>query len=195
MKFSSLIAPQQIGGGQDSRHDPLIARGRRRSRRRGRLDALGHNSSMPSQATPAWDVGCPFVQRLVVGPDDIDRFGHANNVAYLAWLERVAWAHTTAVGMDFEAYQRLGTACVARRHELDYLLPTFVGEELDVGTWIAENDGRVAMWRHYQVVRVADRRTVLRGRSQWVCVDMATGKPKRQPPAFISAYRPLDQDK
>jgi acyl-CoA thioester hydrolase len=31
---------------------------------------------------------------------------------------------------------------------------------------------------------------VLRGRTQWICVDMKTGRPRRQPPEFIAAYRP-----
>jgi acyl-CoA thioester hydrolase len=147
---------------------------------------------MPHSESP-WDVRAPFVRQIHVTDADIDRFGHANNVVYLTWLERVAWAHSIHLGLDFEAYQRLGAGCVARRHELDYLLPTFVGDTLDVATWIAENDGRVTMWRHYQIVRCADQRTVLRGRSQWVCVDLASGKPRRQPQEFLQAYRPIQQ--
>lgn len=152
----------------------------------------GHNVDMP-HSEPSWDVREPFVRQILVTEADIDQFGHANNVVYLTWLERVAWAHSIHLGLDFEAYQRLGTGCVARRHELDYLLPTFLGEALDVATWIAENDGRATMWRHYQILRYADQRTVLRGRSQWVCVDLASGRPRRQPPEFLQAYRPIGE--
>ena len=38
--------------------------------------------------------------------------------------------YTTALDL----YKALDAGCVARRHELDYLAPTFVGEELRVGT-------------------------------------------------------------
>src|SRR3546814_3964932 len=45
------------------------------------------------------------------------------------------------------------------------------------------------MWRRYQIVRASDRKTVLRGQTQWVCVDMKSGRPKRMPPEF-QAYKP-----
>jgi acyl-CoA thioester hydrolase len=95
--------------------------------------------------------------------------------------------------MDMAAYRRLGTGCVARRHELDYLAPSFVSEELMLGTWIHENDFRLPMWRAYQVIRVADRRTLLRGKTLWVSVDLASGKPRRMPAEFVAVYRPLSE--
>ncbi len=137
-----------------------------------------------------WDIADPFVEPVTVSAGDTDQMGHTNNVVYLSWLERVAWLHSQSLGLGFDAYERLRTGCVARRHELDYLLSTFAGEQLMLGTWIAENEGRVDMWRAYQIIRVADARTVLRGRTRWVCVDLDSGRPKRQPPEFVQAYRP-----
>jgi acyl-CoA thioester hydrolase len=136
-----------------------------------------------------WDVREPYRERVVVQAGDLDRFGHTNNVVYLAWLERVAWAHSANLGLDFAAYERLGCGCVARRHELDYLAPTFAGQALWLGTWIVENDGRASMWRGYQIIREHDARTVLRARTHWVCVDLKTGRPRRQPLEFVAAYR------
>jgi acyl-CoA thioester hydrolase len=137
-----------------------------------------------------FDVPQPFVQPVTVQPADIDEFGHTNNVVYLTWLERVAWAHSCSLGLAMEDYRRLGTGCVARKHELEYLAATFAGEELLAGTWVHENDGRLSMWRAYQIVRPKDGRTVMRGRTHWVCVDLKTGKPRRMPPEFVQAYRP-----
>lgn len=136
-----------------------------------------------------WDTPRAFVQTQMVAPTDCDRFGHTNNVIYLRWLQDVAWAHTESLHLGFSAYERLGCGCVARRHELDYLAPTFAGDLLYLGTWISENDGRLTMWRNYQIIRAGDHKTVLRGRTQWVCVDMASGRPRRQPPEFVEAYR------
>lgn len=139
---------------------------------------------------PAWDVAHPFVERVTVGAEHLDRFGHTNNVIYLQWLEKVAWAHSVSLGFGFEDYERVGTGCVARRHELDYLAPTFAGDELLLATWIHENDGKLSMWRRYQIIRAGDGKTVLRGQTHWVCVDMKTGRPRRQPEEFLRAYVP-----
>ncbi len=139
-----------------------------------------------------WDVDRPHIEAMTVGPEHLDRFGHTNNVMYLSWLEKVAWSHTVSLGLGFDDYQRLGAGCVARRHELDYLAPTFAGDELLLATWIHENDFRLSMWRRYQIIRASDQKTVLRGATQWVCVDMKSGKPRRMPPEF-RVYAPWPQ--
>jgi acyl-CoA thioester hydrolase len=140
-----------------------------------------------------WEVATPFVQPVTVSAADIDEFGHTNNVVYLSWLERVAWAHSASLGLDMEGYRRLNCGCVARKHELEYFAATFAGEELLLGTWVHENDERLSMWRAYQIVRPKDGRTVLRGRTHWVCVDLKTGKPRRMPPELVQAYRPAER--
>ena len=137
-----------------------------------------------------WDVQEPYIERVTVQPGDIDQFGHANNVSYLGWLERVAWSHSNHLGLDFAAYEKFGCGCVVRRHELDYLAPTFAGDELLLATFIHENDGRLSMWRGYQIIRAGDGKTVMRARTQWVCVDLKSGKPRRQPAEFVAAYKP-----
>lgn len=135
-----------------------------------------------------WDVAHPFTRAFTVGPEHIDGFGHVNNVNYLKWLEDVAWAHSNALGLGWDAYRSLNSGCVVYRHELDYLAPTFEGEALVSATWIHENTGRIDMWRRFQIVRPKDGKTVLRAASRYVCVDFSTGRPKRQPAAFVAAY-------
>ncbi|MCK9192373.1 MAG: acyl-CoA thioesterase [Nevskia sp.] len=143
-----------------------------------------------SEIALQWEHPRPFVNTLVVRPEDTDAMGHTNNVVYLGWLEAAAWGHSHALGMSIERYRELNAGCVVRRHELEYMAATFAGETLAVGTWIDENDGRLGMWRAYQVIRPADGRTVMRARTLWVCVDMKTGKPRRQPPEFLAVYMP-----
>ncbi|MEC9407469.1 MAG: thioesterase family protein [Pseudomonadota bacterium] len=141
---------------------------------------------MPTSVT--FDVPGPYTEVRHVGDRDIDRLGHTNNVVYLGWLEAVAWAHSEHLGLDWALYQRINAAFVARRHTLDYLRPTFVGDELHIGTWIAENPGRVTMDRAYQIVRAADGATVMRGKTQWACVDLQTGRPRRMPKEFVEGF-------
>lgn len=136
----------------------------------------------------AWDFPDPFTVDLVVAEADIDVMGHTNNVAYLAWLERVAWAHSQAAGLDWSAYRRLGVGCVALRTELDYLATSFAGDRVRVATWILNNDGRLRLTRGYQAVRLEDGRTLVRGRTVWVSVALASGRPCRMPPDFVRGY-------
>ncbi len=141
--------------------------------------------------TIQWDVPTPFTERVTVGPEHLDQFGHTNNVQYLRWAEQVAWGHSVSLKLGFADYERLNAGCVARRHEPDYLAATFNGDELLLGTWIAECDAKLTMWRAYQIIRVSDGKTVLRGRTQWVCIDLKSGRPKRMPPEFVEAYKPI----
>jgi signal transduction histidine kinase len=43
-----------------------------------------------------------------VREDDIDELGHVSNIVYLRWIQDVALAHSTAVGLDVEAYRAMG---------------------------------------------------------------------------------------
>ena len=137
-----------------------------------------------------WTVNSPYIISLQVGLDHQDEYQHTNNVAYLQWLEKAAWAHSCHLGLDMATYQRLGVGCVVRKHELDYLLPTHTGDRLRIGTWISSNDGKLSTTREYQIVREQDGKTVLRGKTQFVTVDLLTGKPKRMPREFVEAYLP-----
>lgn len=144
-------------------------------------------NDIPASTLP-WDHAPAHIIEVTVSAADIDRLAHVNNVAYLRWLEDVAWAHSESVGLDFPACQRLGVACVARRHEIDYLGAAFEDERLAAATWITENDGRLSLWRAYQIIRVADAKTLLRARTHWVCARLDNGKPCRMPEEFKTGY-------
>lgn len=139
-----------------------------------------------------WQWENPYVLPLTAEQEQLDGLGHVNNVSYLRWLEEAAWAHSIALGIGLEEFQNLDRAMVARRHELDYLLPCQLGDELLVGTWIISNDRKLSMERSYQIIRAADRKTVFTGRTHWVCVALSSGKPRRMPAEFIAAYLPVE---
>ena len=136
-----------------------------------------------------WDYPNPFVIRVLASAGDIDVLDHVNNGVYLRWMEQVAWAHSQSCGIDWNEYHRLNRAMVARRHEIDYLAACFEGDRILASTWIAE-PSRIGLKRYYQLIREQDRRTVLRAKTQWVCMDLKRAKPARMPPEFVEAYRP-----
>lgn len=139
-------------------------------------------------AGTVWDFPDPHIMRVTVDAAHIDVMQHTNNVVYLQWLEAIAWDHSRHLGLDEADYARLGHGMVARRHELDYLLPTFLGENILLGTWIICND-RLSTRRAYQFVRESNGETVFRGRTHWVCVDIKEGRVRRMPPEFLAAYQ------
>lgn len=134
-----------------------------------------------------WDFPQVFTQTVSVLADDIDMMQHTNNVVYLRWLEQIAWQHSRHLGLSESDYQRLGYGMVAKQHILDYVQPSFLHDELVLGTWIIAND-RLSIRRAYQFVRVSDGATIFRGRTLWVCVDIASGKVRRMPAEFLTAY-------
>lgn len=108
----------------------------------------------------------------------IDRNGHVNNVAFLQWMQDIAIEHYGVLGGS-EAERPFGTWFV-REHKLEYLLPAFEGEEIELRTWV-ENVGRVRSLRRYEFVRKTDGKILVRGETEWVFVDPASGKPMRIP--------------
>ena len=118
---------------------------------------------------------------------NIDLMRHTNNVVYLQWLEELAWAHSSALGLGPAEYEALGHGMVVRQHELTYLQATRLGERIALGTWLTHAD-KLSLHRHYQFIRVSDGVTVFRGRTHFVCVDIAEGRPRRMPAEFLSVY-------
>jgi len=135
-----------------------------------------------------WDHPHPFTLPRVPQAADIDGLNHTNNAVYVRWCEAAGWAHSEALGLSLADYRRLDRAMAIRRGAYDYLLPTFAGEALVLGTWLAAGDGKLAMERRFQLVRERDGATVLRGRWDLVCIELSSGRPRRMPQEFLDAY-------
>ena len=134
-----------------------------------------------------------FEQTISVLPEHCDDLGHVNNVQYLHWAEDLAWAHSKALGLGLARYQALDCAMVAREHVLTYLAACFAGDVLCLRTWFSQNDG-LRLRREYRFVRLADGKTVFQGLTDWVCVQLSTGRPKRMPVEFQAAYAVTDKE-
>lgn len=142
----------------------------------------------------AWNCSTPYVGKLTVQAQHLDEFGHTNNTIYLVWMQAIAALHSSSLGLTFQDFVELGFGCVARQHQMLYKQPTFEGDTLWVGTWISHNEGKADMTRQYQFVRESDQRTVMEAHTQWVCIDMKTGRPKRQPARFIECYKAISHN-
>ena len=127
---------------------------------------------------------------MAVPTDSIDENGHVNNVAYVQWMQDAAVRHYGALG-GTEPMQRAHATWVVREHRVEYLAPAFAGEELEVRTWV-ENIRKVRSLRKYEFVRRADGKLLVRGETDWIFVDAATGRPIAIPQAVIRSLPDVD---
>lgn len=135
-----------------------------------------------------WDRPDPFAIMIEVTDEHIDLLGHANNVHYLSWLQRCAWAHSRSRGWDSDRMLALGYAMAVRETRMTYLAATFRGDRLWVGDWITASDRRLRAQRTFQIIRESDRATVMRAVIDYVCIRIGSGRPARMPPEYVQAY-------
>lgn len=117
----------------------------------------------------------------------IDENGHVNNVTYVQWMQDIAVEHYSSIG-GVEA-QGPDATWVVREHKIEYLTPAFAGEEIEIRTWV-ENMRRVRSLRKYEFVRKADGKTLVRGETDWVFVDVTTGSPRAVPDKVVKVFSP-----
>ena len=126
--------------------------------------------------------------RVAPQTGDIDGLNHTNNAVYVQWCEKIAWAHSESLGLGLADYRRLDRAMAIRHADYDYILPTVLGEELTLATWLSASDGKLTMQRRFQLVRQRDQATVLRGRWELVCIELGSGRARRMPQEFCDVY-------
>jgi acyl-CoA thioester hydrolase len=137
-----------------------------------------------------WDHPGPHTLRKRVEAEDIDGLNHTNNAVYVKWCEQVAWSHSVALGLDLTAYRALDRAMAITHSEYNYLQASREGDEIIAGTWIVSWDRKLTMARRFQVLRLSDGATLLRGGMRFACIEISTGKPRRLPGEFIDGYGP-----
>jgi len=134
----------------------------------------------------------PFYSKTITIPVSvIDENGHVNNVVYVQWMQEIAVEHYATVGGP-EAQRPFGTWLV-REHRVEYFLPAFAGEEIEIRTWV-ENFGHVRSLRKYEFIRKQDAKTLVKGETDWVFVDAKTGKPIAIPEKVRAIFQPAKAD-
>lgn len=131
-----------------------------------------------------------FSLPVTVMDEDVDVLGHTNNVAYLRWVQDVAVAHSSAVGFDFDAYRSIGAVFVVRRHEIEYLRPTFRSDALVVRTWVPSATAATCL-RRTEITRGDE--LVCTAQTVWGFVDLAAGRLRRIPKEIIASFEGTEQ--
>ena len=141
-----------------------------------------------SKAVADWDFPNPHIVTVEVVPSDIDAYDHVNNAVYFSWFDRVAWAHSAALGIPLEECVRIRRGMAAHRTEIDYLRAAVLGDRVSVGTWIVSTDGKLRVERRFQVRRTPEGETLARARTDYVCINLDSGRATRMPESFSRKY-------
>lgn len=131
-----------------------------------------------------------YVHDLVVPEDAVDENGHANNVAYVGWMQDAAVAHSGHSGGTGAAHEAGGT-WVVRSHRVEYLRPAFEGQALRVRTWVADLR-RARSRRRYEFARAGDGTVIARGETEWVFIDAGSGRPRTIPETVRACFEVVD---
>ena len=137
---------------------------------------------------PDWDHPNPHVVELQVQPGDIDAYDHVNNSVYLSWFDRAAWSHSATLGITIGQCVAMRRGMAAHRTEIDYLRAAVLGDRVLVGTWVVSTDNRLRVARRFQVLRVSDTEILSRARTEYVCINLDSGRAARMPELFARAY-------
>ncbi len=126
-----------------------------------------------------------YTKTIRIPEDTMDENGHVNNVVYVQWMQDIAVEHYTFIG----GIQAQGTDAtwVIREHKIEYLLPAFANEEIEIRTWV-ENVRRVRSLRKYEFVRKTDGKLLVKGETDWVFVDAKTGSPRAVPDEVLRIF-------
>jgi acyl-CoA thioester hydrolase len=130
-----------------------------------------------------------FAWNITVDADLIDVQNHVSNHAIVELLSDAAWEHSKALGWGIDEYRSLGKWWVVRRHEVDYLSPALLGDELICYTWPCGLTRATAQRRHV-LVRPADGAVIAKALNTWAIIDVATARPARVPPELATAFDP-----
>jgi acyl-CoA thioester hydrolase len=135
-----------------------------------------------------------FSYTFTIPQSVIDENGHVNNVAFVQWMQDAAIRHGQERLAGYDGYNLNTTfvlnqhaTFVVREHRIEYLLPAFLGEEIEVRTWLNEAR-RVRLHRRYEFVRKSDEKVVAKGETDWVYVDRNTGRPIAIPAHLLELF-------
>jgi len=125
-----------------------------------------------------------FTHAFTVPSSAIDEYGHVNNVMYVQWMQDAAIRHVRSI-TEFKDAENRGW--FAREHRIEYLLPAFEGEQIEVRTWVAEVR-RVRILRKYEFRRRPDDALIARGSTQWIYVELSSGRPLPIPAEVLNLF-------
>jgi acyl-CoA thioester hydrolase len=127
--------------------------------------------------------------RRQVAWEELDRRGCVNEGVYLDYVGECGIQVVAAHGWPVARMSAAGFAIILRRHQIEYLAPAFLGDELEIATWVGHVRRSTAM-RYYTVTRTSDQHLLARVHTYAVWLDLAAARPIRIPAHFMEDFAP-----
>ena len=125
-----------------------------------------------------------FQHAVAIDPADIDHMGHVNNSVYLRWVQDAVVDYWQSIAPPDAVARHLW---VALKHEITYLKPTFLQDNV-VAEVIAEKvEGARAF---FTTVLRRGEEVLSEIHSCWCCLDAGTLRPARLAREIASRFLP-----
>ena len=112
-----------------------------------------------------------------------------DDATYLAMIEECGMGVIEAHGWPAARMAAEGFAIILRRHQVEFLRPAHLDDELELATWASDMQ-RATATRHYVIRRPKDGALLVRTHTLGVWVNLETGRPMRIPAHFITDFAP-----
>ena len=122
---------------------------------------------------------------VTVYPYECDAYGHLNEAAYLQVFERARY-ETFARGPGLDAFRRNRLWPAVRKAAVEYFLPVWPGDSLEISTELLKL-GRTSMELRHRAVRQSDGQTVAEATLLFVIID-GSGNPTPVPEELASMF-------
>jgi len=133
-----------------------------------------------------------YIHEFLIPESALDQNGHVNNVVYVQWMQDVAILHSESTG-GTQATNSVGATWFVRSHNIEYLTPAFAGDQVILQTWVVDFR-RATSLRRYRFIRKKDQKLLAKGETEWVFVDMKSGRPRTIPPEVQVTFPLIGKD-
>jgi acyl-CoA thioester hydrolase len=131
-----------------------------------------------------------LVQRINYHECDVNQI--VRDACYLRYMQEAAFDASAAAGYWEDRYQAMRRIWLIRESAVDVIAPLRYGDQVRTRTWVADFR-RVRSRRAYELRRASDEMLMARAYTDWVFLDLDTGRPAVIPDEVIAAYFPDDR--
>ena len=120
---------------------------------------------------------------------ECDAYGNVRPEVYMRYAQEAAFDASAAAGYSMDRYEEIDRLWLARETQIEYLHPLRYGNTIQVKTWVVDFR-RVRSLRAYEFHHKATGELVARAFTDWVHLELSSGRPVKISPEMRVAFFP-----